>query len=113
MNRRSLGVLAVILIILMGIVATAGLDNLPSRLRGSVAVAGTQLASDRTRLMENRSAIEQALGSEPALFAGKAADWQQRLNGTQLRLKQAETQWVSLQTLAQANRREDRQKVEE
>ena len=58
MNRRSLGVLAVILIILMGIVATAGLDNLPSRLRESVAAASPQLASDLTRLMENRRAIE-------------------------------------------------------
>ena len=36
MSRRSLGVIAVIIVLLMAIVATAGLDNLPRQLRASV-----------------------------------------------------------------------------
>ena len=39
MNRKALGALAVIIIVLMAIVATAGLDNLPRQLRQSAAAA--------------------------------------------------------------------------
>ncbi|HBY58362.1 MAG TPA: hypothetical protein DEH78_00980 [Solibacterales bacterium] len=112
MSRKSLGVLAILIIVLMGIVATAGLDNLPRRLRTSVEAAGPQLATDRSQLEEQRAAIERALTDEPDLFRAQAPGWREKLVQTQARLAQAAAELTALQTLAQANRRSDRERVE-
>jgi hypothetical protein len=113
MNRRSLGILAIVLILLMAIVATAGLDSLPRELRSSAQAAAEQVRADRSRLEANRAAIERAVSAEPALFAARVAAWRDRLNRAETRLGEAETQAASLRTLAGENHRSDRQQVEQ
>ena len=113
MNRRSLGVLAVILIVLMALIATAGLDSLPRELRASAQAATQQVAADHRRFETNLAVIGKAKAAEPALFQSQAPGWDQRLNSAEGRLRDAEAQAASLATLAGENRREDRQKVEQ
>lgn len=113
MNRRSLGVTAIVLIVLMGIVATAGLDNLPRQLRQSVAAAGTRLTADRATFDQNRDFIVRAVHDDPALFQTKAAQWQDRLNADRSRLDSAAAKLAILQQLSSANRRTDAEKVQQ
>jgi hypothetical protein len=113
MNRRELGITAVVLIALMAIVANAGLDNLPRRLRESVDAAAARLDSDRKQFEESKAAVERALRDEPDLFRAQADPWRERLSAAQPRLAEAATQLAALQALAQANRRSDAGKVEE
>jgi hypothetical protein len=113
MNRRSLGMLAIVLIVLMAMVATAGLDKLPRELRASVQTTTEQVQTDRSRFQANRAAVESAVAAEAALFAVRAPVWRERLNQAEARLREAETQAASLRTLADENRREDRDKVEQ
>jgi len=111
MSRRSLGVIAIIIVLLMAIVATAGLDNLPRQLRASVAAESSQLQKDRTAFDQNRHAVERALSGDPELFGAKASDFRQRLDRANAGLVAAGTQLASLQQLAKANRRTDADKV--
>lgn len=111
MNRRALGALAIIIIVLMGIVATAGLDNLPRQLRQSVAAASAHLNSDRTAFAQNRDFVDRALRDEPALFRPKAALWRDHLAKDQSQLDAANAELTTLQQLAKANRRSDTDKV--
>jgi hypothetical protein len=112
MNRRALGFLAILIIVLMAIVATAGLDNLPRHLRSRVNAASTQLQSDRSQFESNRVAVERAIVAEPDLFRTRAASWRERIRKAQAQLGEAETTMTSLRRLAEANRREDRESVE-
>ena len=75
MKSKSLGILAVVIIVVMAIVATAGLDNLPRNLQSSVVAASEQISKDRTSFEEQRKKIERALQQEPALFRTRAAAW--------------------------------------
>jgi hypothetical protein len=111
MNRRTLGALAIIIIVLMGIVATAGLDNLPRQLRNSVAAASTHLNSDRAALAQNQDFIDRALRDEPVLFRSKADAWRGRLAKDQSQVDSAAAELTTLQQLAKANRRTDTKKV--
>src|SRR6266496_4317346 len=79
MNRRSLGALAIVIILLMVIVATAGLDNLPRGIRSSIKAAATQSEADRAKLAQDRDYINRALVDEPALFRTKQVDYHERL----------------------------------
>jgi hypothetical protein len=113
MDRRSLGILAITLIVLMGIVAVAGLDNLPRELRSTVQTAATRLETDRGRFDQNRAAVERALAAEPDLFRTQAAGWRERMSKAGVRLGDANAQLTTLRALAETNRREDREKVEQ
>ena len=113
MNRKFLGILAVIIIALMALVATAGLDNLPRSLKASVASAAARVAADRTAFAQERSAVERALQQEPALFRNTAAAWRGRMEQAQARITQAEAELAALRKIAQEDRREDTAKVEQ
>jgi hypothetical protein len=112
MERRALGVLAIILIALMAIVGTAGLDNLPPALKKSVETAGHQFPSDRTTLDKSRTQLEHAISEEPLLLSKQAAPWRQRLDKDRVQLDQAGEKLASLEQLAKANRRTDDYNVE-
>ncbi len=92
MNRKFLGILAVVIIALMALVATAGLDNLPRDLKASVAAAGARVATDRTAFAEQRSAVERAIQEEPALFRSRAAAWQAQMDRTHANITKAEAE---------------------
>ena len=111
MSRRSLGVIAIIIVLLMAIVATAGLDNLPRQLRASVAAESSQLQSARATFDQNRKAVEQALSGDPELFGARASDFRQRLDRASAGLVSAGAELSTLQQLAKANRRADADKV--
>lgn len=112
MNRRSLGALAIVIVILMIIVATAGLDSLPRNLRSSIAAASTQLASDRSQLAQHREFVTHALSTEPALFRTKAALYRERLDRGDSCLSTSAAEVATLQQLAKQNRRRDASKAE-
>jgi hypothetical protein len=112
MNRRALGFLAILIIVLMAIVAMAGLDNLPRQLRSRAEGASTQIQSDRKHFESNRAAVERALTTEPDLFRTQTAPWRDEIRKAQAQLGEAEITVTSLRGLAEANRRQDRQTVE-
>ena len=112
MERRALGVVAVILIGLMAIVGTAGLDNLPPSLRKSVDAAGGLLSTDRAAFEQDRNQIESAISQEPALFQKEAGPWRSRLEHDRGQLDAAAAKLATVQQLAKANRRTDEYNVE-
>jgi hypothetical protein len=111
MSRKSLGVVAIVLIALMAVVALAGLDSLPRELRNRAQSTVSQVASDRLQFDENRAAVERALAEDPALFRSQAAMWQTQLARAQEKLGQADAHAAKLKEYAAANRREDRSAV--
>jgi hypothetical protein len=113
MNRRALGATAFVLILLMVIVATAGLDNLPRELRTSVEAASTRVNTDRTLFQQRKSSVEHALAADPALFRSKEASWREKLNADEACLANESAALASIQEIAKANRRADREKVEQ
>src|SRR5579871_3812472 len=112
MNRRALGVVAVLLIILMVIVATAGLDNLPRADRQAITAAVTHLNSDRATIDQTSKFIDSAIHNDPDLFQAKASMWHDRLAKDQSRLDATAVELAELQRLGKANRRADRDRVE-
>jgi hypothetical protein len=112
MQRRALGVLAIILIALMAIVATAGLDKLPPALKKSVETASQRFADDRTSIDKARTQLEHAISEEPLLLGKQAGPWRARLEQDRAKLDQAADKLASLQQLAKANRRSDDYNVE-
>lgn len=112
MNRRSLGALAIVIIILMAIVAMAGLDNLPRGLRKSIDAAANQLDSDRSQLAQNRGFVNRVLVDEPVLFRTKQSSYRDRLDRDSACLTSAASLLTSLQQIAKANRRADAAKAE-
>jgi hypothetical protein len=112
MHRRSLGIVAFLLIGLMALVATAGLDKLPPSLHKSVDAASGLLAKDRASLAQDRSQIERDIGGEPDLFQNKSAPWRARLDQDRAGLDAAAAKLASLQQLAKANKRTDGYYVE-
>ena len=112
MHRRSLGIVAIILVLLMVIVATAGLDNLPRQLRQSAAAASTHLNSDRAAFDQSRQVVDRALRDDPALFGNKAGELRERIERDRAGLDSAAAELVVLQQLAKANHRSDAGKVQ-
>lgn len=112
MHRRSLGALAIVIILLMAIVATAGLDNLPRNLRKSVEAASSHLSGDRAQFNANSDFIRRGLSDEPALFRTKAGPYREHLAKDNACLASAASELSRIQELAKANRRQDAQKVE-
>jgi hypothetical protein len=111
MDRRALGATAAILVLLMGIVATAGLDNLPKDLRTSVAAAATRVDTDRTLFQQHKTSVERALAAEPVLFRAREAAFLDRLTKDGACIAHESDQLAPLQQLVKANRRTDADKV--
>jgi hypothetical protein len=111
MKRAPLALLALVLVLLMVVVATAGLDNLPRALRASVASSAARLESDRNAFEQNRKALEAVMDREPELFADRISAWRNRVNQDRARLDQAALALASLQQLAKPDRRSDSEKV--
>jgi hypothetical protein len=113
MNRRSLGALAIVIILLMVVVAIAGLDNLPRDVRNAIAAAASRVDTDRAQLSTHRGFVEQAVREEPALFRSKASDYSARLSASEKCLAQASSELTVLQRIAEENRRTDAEKARE
>lgn len=111
MSKRSLGVIAVILILLMAVVASAGLDNIPRSVRQSAQAAVEQLASARHQLQQNRQTVLAALASDPSLFRSQEAMFRSRLSAAESKLAAADAEEAKLKSLLQADRRQDRDTV--
>jgi hypothetical protein len=107
MNRRSLGALAIVIIILMAIVATAGLDNLPRDVRKSIDTAAARLANDRKTFDQNREFVAGAIQNEAALFRTKAPVYRERLDKDSQCLADAANELATLQQLEKTNQRAD------
>jgi hypothetical protein len=86
---------------------------LPRDLRSRVQAAGTQFQSERAHFEANRATVEQAIAAEPDLFRARAAAWRESLGKAQAQLGEADAAMTSLRRLSDANRREDREKVEQ
>jgi len=112
MEKRALGMVAIILIGLMAVVATAGLDNLPPSVRKSVEAASSVLSNDRSSFDQQRSQIESAIGADPGLFQKEADSWRQRLDNDRTEFDTAATKLAAAQQLAKANRRRDEYDIE-
>jgi hypothetical protein len=112
MSKRSLGVLAIILILLMAVVATAGIDNLPRNLRQSAESAVSELASARQQFDKNRQAALAAVASDPSLFRSQDTQFRSRLDAAQAKLAAATESRTKLNALVEANRRQDREAVQ-
>ncbi|HYP12823.1 MAG TPA: hypothetical protein VEQ63_02780 [Bryobacteraceae bacterium] len=111
MNRRALGVLAIIIIVLMAIVATAGLDNLPRELRARAQSVAAAIGSDPVG--KDAGAVENAIVSDPDLFRTQAASLRARISKARELQNRAVSTAPALKRLADANRREDREKLEQ
>jgi hypothetical protein len=114
MNRRSLGALAIVIILLMVIVATAGLDKLPRDVRSAIAAAASRVDTDRSQLgSTHRGFVEQAVRAEPVLFRSKASEYSARLSASEKCLAQASSELAVLQqwlgrTAARMRKRRER-----
>ncbi|HLH43354.1 MAG TPA: hypothetical protein VKV74_10235 [Bryobacteraceae bacterium] len=112
MERRALGIVAIILIGLMALVAAAGLDNLPRSVKKQVDAAGGLLVNDRQTLARDRSEFDKTLAEDPALFLKEADGWKARLGQDQTKLDAAAAKLEDLKRLAKANHRRDEADVE-
>ncbi len=112
MNKRSLGVLAVILIALMGIVLMADLDGLPRSAKQEASAAISQLQTSRQQFDEARAGFNRLLAADTALYRTQAAQWQGQLAQADSRLREAEAKAARLRELEKANRRQDRDLVQ-
>jgi hypothetical protein len=113
MNRRSLGALAIVIIILMVIVATAGLDNLPRDVRNQIASAKNAFTSDRAKLDQDREFVTRAVQDDPALFRTKAVPYNERMQKDAACVASAATAVAALEQLVKVNRRSGVDKARE
>ena len=107
MDRRALGATPANLVLQMGIVATAGLDNITKDLRTSVAAAATRVDTDRTLFQQHKTSVERALAAEPVLFRAREAAFRDRLTKDGVCIAHESDQLAPLQQLVKANRRTD------
>jgi hypothetical protein len=112
MERRALGIVAIIIIGLMALVATAGLDHLPGSVKKQVDAGSGLLSNDKQTLERDRSQLDRTIGEDPALFQKEADGWKARLGQDQAQLDSAAAKLESLKQVAKANRRGDEANVE-
>jgi len=112
MNRRSLGVVAIILVALIGIVLIANLDGLPRTVRDRIETSSGRVASDRKQFNDARATATRLMAADPALYRTQSALWQQRLADGDRRIQQAEAEMRKLKELEKNNKRDDRATAE-
>ena len=114
MNRSGLKFLAVLLTVSIGVVLTAGFDNLPRNLRQQIDGERAALASAQQQVAQATSEVTGEVASESALFhtIPAAIQWPAGLALSDSRLGDAQRAMDELSLLEKQNRRQDRQKVE-
>jgi len=114
MNRSGLKFLAVLLTVSIGVVLTAGLDNLPRDLRQQIDSERAALLSAHQQIAQATSEVSGEVASESALFHAipAAAQWPNGLAESESQIRTAQREMDELSLLEKHNRRQDRQKVE-
>jgi hypothetical protein len=114
MNRSGLKFLAVLLTVSIGVVLTAGLDNLPRDLRQQIDGERAALTSARAQVSGAKTAVAGDVESDGALFHSipAAAQWPERFTQAESQIAAAERDMNELGALEKQNRRQDRQRVE-
>ena len=112
MNRRALGALAIVIMLLMVIIATAGLDNLPRSVRSSISASQSTLDADRTHFAQDRDIVNRAISGEPDLFRTKAVAYRDRLEQSNTCFTTASAQLAVLQQIGAKNQRTDTARAE-
>jgi hypothetical protein len=114
MNRSGLKFLAVLLTVSLGVVLTAGLDNLPRNLRQQIDSERAALQSAEQQVAQAKSEVTGEVASDGALFHAvpAAVQWPAGLALAESRLGDAQRDMDALLLLEKQNRRQDRQKVE-
>jgi hypothetical protein len=115
MTKPQLRLLAIVLIGLIGLVLVAGLDDLPRKLRADIASEQQSLAAAETKLHKAGSEVAADVRAEPDLFRVHSMDTAlpQRLAKAERNLEAAKSDMQALAGFAKANRRTDREKVEQ
>ena len=114
MNRSGLKFLAVLLTVSIGVVLTAGLDNLPRDLRQQIDSERTALASAQNQVSSAKTAVDSEVAAESALFHSvpAAAQWPAQFAQAETQIASAGRDLNQLTALEKQNRRQDRQQVE-
>lgn len=114
MNRSGLKFIAVLLTVSLGVVLTAGLDNLPRNLRQQIDGERAALASAQQQVAQAKTEVAGEVASESALFHAipAAAQWPSGFAQSESQLAAARREMDELSLLEKQNRRQDRQKVE-
>ena len=111
MNKRTLGILAIVLILLMAIVASAGLDNLRPGTRERASTAMSEMVKASEEIAATRQTLQRTWQGEPALFGAVQAIWLERLNAAEQKLKRADAETQRLRSLVEKNNRSDEEAV--
>ena len=114
MTRSGLKFLAVLLTVSIGVVLTAGLDNLPRNLRQQIDGERAALASAQQQVAQATAEVTGEVASDRALFHAipAAIQWPAGLALSESRLGDAQRDVDELSRLEKQNRRQDREKVE-
>jgi hypothetical protein len=114
MNRSGLKFLAILLTVSIGVVLTAGLDNLPRNLRQQIDSERAALASAQQQVAQSKTDVDGEVASESALFHAipAAIQYPAKLALSESQLGDAQRDMDELSRLEKQNRRQDRQKVE-
>jgi hypothetical protein len=114
MTRSGLKFLAVLLTVSIGVVLTAGLDNLPRNLRQQIDSERAALAASQQQVAQAKSEVTGEVASDRALFhtIPAAIQYPAGLAKSESRLGDAQRDMDELSRMEKQNRRQDRQKVE-
>ena len=114
MNRSGLKFLAALLTVSLGVVLTAGLDNLPRNLRQQIDGERAALSSAQQQVTQASGEVSGEVAADRALFHAipAAAQWPAGFGQSEVQLVQAQREMDQLSVLEKQNRRQDRQKVE-
>jgi hypothetical protein len=114
MTRSGLKFLAVLLTVSIGVVLTAGFDNLPRNLRQQIDSERTALAASQQQVAQTKTEVTGEVASESALFHAipAAVQYPAGLAKSESRLGDAQRDMDELSRMEKQNRRQDREKVE-
>jgi len=115
MSRSGLKFLAILLSVSIIAVLFAGLDDLPRSLRAQIAPERAALTSAQQKLDSINSEVNHDLQTEQALFRWipPSQQWPLMLGRERQTLQTASTEMTELTKLEKANRRADRERVEQ
>jgi len=114
MNRSGLKFLAILLTVSIGVVLTAGLDNLPREVRGQIDSERTALQAARQQVSDANAEVSGEVSADAALFGSipAAAAWPARLEQAQTGIVTAQREMNDLSALEKQNRRTDRDRAQ-